>query len=170
MSTNATITVGTVTQDDADAEFESDYTPGIFTDYFLTNRYEKDHHRYMMGITSPNGFQSQKAAFVQLAESTLLCITEWTACKVGTQPEIPDPETGTETDWVLLDEDYDLDMVNVMTDGDTLVYRITGYFVYGMRNPQDKTIKDVDYPRPPWLDVDPSEKVQPEDRLKKDLS
>ena len=123
----------------------------IFVDYMIMNRYEKDRHVYMMPLTSTTGFLGSSAAFVQLAAPTLLWIADWTACKYGNCPDIPDPNTAN-TGWVLLDEFYEPAMITVGADGVTPLYRISGTYVYGHVNPSDLTVNNINFARPPWLE------------------
>lgn len=56
-------------------------TASITTDYMAYNTYEWDNHKFMGGVTSPNGFQGKSVVFYQLCNPTLLWICRWTACK-----------------------------------------------------------------------------------------
>lgn len=139
------------------------------TDYEVTNHYFKDRHIYMGGVTSPSGFQGQSAAFVQLAAPTLVWVCEWTACRADGHPDIPDPDP-VNTNWILLDEQFDPFMIGVLDDGDTPIQRISGRYVYGHVNPSASTSDDVDYPCPPWLDPDQFDLDIPDDALVNDIS
>src|ERR1700722_14672416 len=86
----AQVTIGTVTATDTLSKLVTNTTV-IWNDYMVKNRYEGDNHIYMMGITSPNGFQGASVAFAQLASPTLLWIAEWTASCFGQQPVVPNP-------------------------------------------------------------------------------
>lgn len=125
----------------------------VFTDYIVDSTFEGDLRRYMLGITSPGGFQSQSVAFCQLAAQTLLWVCEWTACRTGAQPQIPDPDSK-DPDWVLLDVIPATRNVVNASDGVTPVYRISGTYVYGRSSPKSNVIDDVNYARPPWLPDD----------------
>lgn len=120
----------------------------ILADYEIFNTYEKDQHKYMMGITSPNGFQGNSVAFVQLAAPTLLWISRWTACQAGSEPPIPDTDVG-DSSWILLDEIIEPVMMNCMPDGTNPIYRINGTYVYGNTNPNARTTANTVFPRPP---------------------
>lgn len=150
------VTVGTVLPGDDDAQGtlyqNSGSDPiGIFDDYVINNRYEDDPHRYMLGITSPNGFNGNRAAFVQLASSTLLWIADWTACRTSSQPIIPKKESD-DPGWVFL---YAMpetsNVVFAGADGKTPLYRISGTYVYGQRSPSANVYDHVVYGRPPWI-------------------
>lgn len=136
---------------DTDAKF-IDSGPGddVTTRFLLKNRYEADRHIYMMGVTSPNGFQGAKAAFVQLASKTLLWISDWTLARFNKKPRIPDPAV-LDPNWVLLDEHIEPDGVTVGPDGVNPLYSISGIYVYGCRNPDTNTYGNVVFPRPTWL-------------------
>lgn len=153
LAASAAVTVGEVNIDpDNEADF-IDPGDGVFTDYLINNRYEKDKHVYMTGLTSPTPFQGQSVAFFQLSTPTLLWVADWTAAKVGAKPEIPDSDV-TDSDWILMDEHYEPGMLVVAADGTSPLYRISGTFTYGHKNPSDQTIKDINFSRPPWLTND----------------
>lgn len=122
----------------------------VWVDWMSRNFYEKDKHIYMMGVTSPSGFQGKSVAFCKLASDTLLMISDWTACKAGEQPVIPDP-TSLDPRFVLLDEHYEPVSVTLCTDGVTPLYRISGTFFYGITNPSQLTADDLSFPKAPWL-------------------
>lgn len=123
----------------------------MFEDYRIRNRYERDGHVYMLGITSPNGFQGQSVAFVQTANPTTLWLADWTVQKVADQPEIPNPNVS-DPSWVLMDVIYEPATRFVKADGSTYGWRISGIYVYGKTNPSKANpIFDVMYPQPPYL-------------------
>lgn len=126
--------------------------PAIYIDYIARNRYEGDYHRYMMGITSPGGFQGKSVAFCQLAAKTLLWVSDWTALREGYPPDIPDPESKNEN-WILLDVIPETGTPTLKPDGATVLYRISGTYVYGCVNPNANIYKDVVFCVPPWMDV-----------------
>lgn len=151
--TDADVIIGQVQFDDAAAKFiPNNNQEGVYTDYHVIHRYESDRHTYMAGITSPGGFQNSKAAFFRLAAPTLLWIADWTALRFGDQPKAPDPYNLTNANWILLDVIPETKNIVVGPDGITPVYRISGVYVYGHKNPSDDVFDDVQYPRPPWLD------------------
>ncbi len=147
--TTETVSENVPTGDQA-AQFLTANDRSIYTDYRVMNRFEADGHKYMLGITSPGGFNGGSAAFVQLAAKTLLWISDWTASRMGDFPIIPNPEP-VDTSWVLLDEHVEPAQLSVAADGVTPFYRISGTYVYGHKNPAATTIRDIMFPRPPWL-------------------
>lgn len=150
----ATITVGTVTLKDTRGQYNDPPSgpPSVPLDDVLVNRYEQDGHTYMMGISSPGGFSNSDGtvAFVRLASKTLLWIADWTTARIGQQPEIPDPES-VSNDWVLLDGHIELHNLDVGVDGVSAMYRISGTYFYGHKNPGSALTTYVNYPRPVWL-------------------
>ena len=146
----ASISFGTVTQD-SNAFYTGAQRVGIWTDTFITNHYENDRHRYYLGVTSPGGFQGKSTAFVQTANPTLLWICDWTVERWGTQPQVPNP-TSLDTDWVLLDDWWEPETVVIGgADGRTPLYRISGTYIYGHKNPSDNTNLDIAFPLAPWI-------------------
>ena len=146
---------------------EPDVQGSVFTDYVVRNRFEKDMRRYMLGITSPNGFQGDSVAFVQLAAPTLLWIADWTACRWNSPPPIPDPESVI-GDWVLLAVMPETGAVTVGPDGRTGLYRISGTYIYGNRRPNANVYRNVNFPRMPWLD-DSLDRSVPENSLQPNI-
>lgn len=122
----------------------------IWNDYMINNRFEEDPHRYMMGITSPNGFKGTSVAFVQLAAKTLLWIADWTVMRTGAKPIIPS-KIPSDPEWVFLDAHYEPGMVELMPDGETAKYRLSGIYVFGHKNPSDNILANMYFSRPPWL-------------------
>lgn len=129
----------------------SDPDEGMYPDYAVRGRYERDMGRYLLGVTSPGGFAGLKSAVVQLHEPTLLWVTEWTALHTDGCPEVPDSAPG-DSRWELLDEYAEVNNVAVLDgDGTTPLYRVSGYYVYGCLDPSDQVLKDVRFGKPPWL-------------------
>jgi hypothetical protein len=146
------VTTGSVEPDGIQAKTSlSDEPLGVYTDYVVKNRYERDRHVYMTPIASPNKFQGSSVAFVQLSSPTLLWIMDWTASRILKQPLIPDSTPPT-SDWILLDEHMEPVNMELMADGVTPRYRISGTYVYGHKNPNVRVHKDASFPQPPWMD------------------
>ncbi len=163
------IETGDVTPTDNLAKYYNDGSDvAIYADFRIRNRFEKDKHIYMLPVASPNGFQGASVAFVQLASPTLLWICDWTACRFNVQPNIPDP-TPTDLNWIVLDEHYEPATITVGPDGVTPLYRISGTYVYGHRNPSPTTINNINFARPPWLQ-DSFNRFVPADKLQQGLS
>jgi hypothetical protein len=165
-SENSNAPRATITQGPVNLDFNAQYTPdgganAITADFFINSHYEKDGHRYMAGITSPDGFAGDSVAFFQLASPTLLWVVEWTVLKIGETPPIPNPYGPTVFDlgspnptiprWVLLDDHYNPAMITVAPDGVSALYRLSGSYVYGCKNPSVISIADLEFSRPPWL-------------------
>lgn len=140
------VAIGNVTSDGPPGKW-IDPPDGIFTDYWVVNRYERDRQRWMLGVTSPEGFQGSQAAFVQLAADTLLLFSDWTVEKRGSQPAYPQNEPADEN-LVLLDDHYEPAQLLLVPNGQTPVYRLSGTYVYGFKNPNQA---QMTYPRPPWM-------------------
>lgn len=148
----AKIEEGEVVIDDENALYDANLaaSDSIFVDYMITNHYEKDHHKYMMPLTSPQKFQGKSVAVVQLAAPTLLMICNWSALSYGRQPKSPKNDIG--ADWILLDEFCEPVMTNLAADGTTAIYRLNGTYVYANVNPSENLNTDCAFPRPPWLE------------------
>lgn len=148
----ANVKVGNIESDDNAAKFKPPSDPlGIWTDYIIDNKYENDPHTYMLPIASPNGFQNNKAAFCRLASSTLLWICDWTGARWNIPPEAPSP-VPSDANWVILNKSAETRNVTVGPDGQTPLYRISGTYVYGHKNPPDDLFDSIQFGRPPWLD------------------
>lgn len=154
----AKITIGTISEDSQSSKFRED-SPGVWTDYRINNYYENDLHIYMLGVTSPDGFNGDTASFVQLTAPTLLWICDWTACRFGVEPVRPNPNLK-DGNWILLDKKYIPVMIVVGPDGVTPLYRISGTFVYGHKKPSSQVTDNMNYPIAAWLEDSFERRVQ----------
>lgn len=162
-STPAVVVIADIPASDNFALFQTN-DGEVWTDYIINSRYEKDYHRYMLGVSSPSpptGIGS--VAVVQLANPTLIRIDDWTAAKWNRQPEIPNP-VSQDANWVLLDEIVEPAMVTLGPDGATPLYRISGTYVYAHLNPSTTTVNNVIFSRPPWL-IDQVDRTMPSSKL-----
>lgn len=130
---------------------------GIYTDYMVINHYWSDGHIWMMGMTKIDE-GGDKAAFCKMAGSTLLWIADWTGEKSGFEPSKPDPDPK-DDNLVLLDSIVEPMSMMEKPDGQTIVYRISGTYVYGFKDPSKATFY---YGRPPWMATSVSCMVKPE--------
>lgn len=141
----------------------------IWTDYRITNYYEYDGQKYLMGMTSPAGFLRRKAAVVQLGEPTLLLISEWTACRWWEKPDVPDP-TSQDPNWELMDALPVAEMQIVGgADGNTPLWRLSGVYVYACLFPDPLIMRNVVFPKAPWLE-DAYQRGVPDNKLKQNLN
>lgn len=145
---NAIVTVGPVQIDDQDAQ-TVDMPDSVFDEFIINSKFEGDMHRYMMGITSETPFQGASVAFCQLASPTVLWIADWTVLVKG-DLKIPDPDLSIQ-DWVLLDAHFEPAAVVPNVDGVSPLYRLTGTYVYGHKNPKSSLAQNVLIPRLPWV-------------------
>jgi hypothetical protein len=164
-----TVTVSDITDFTNDAAYKepADQGASVFTDYAVQTSFMSDPHTYMLGITSPDGFQGASVAFCQLAATTLLWTADWTASRYKTQPQIPDPNLGA-ADWVFLGARMEPAMITVAADGLTPLYRISGTYLYGKKNPSSQMTSDFLFPLPPWLE-DVFDRTMPADRLQQGI-
>jgi hypothetical protein len=122
----------------------------IYTDYVVENRYAYDQGKRMMGVTSPQPYRGASAAFVTLRKPTLVWTADWTAARFHVQPDVPDPAS-VSGDWVLLHARPVSRNVTVGSDGKTKLFRISGTYVYGHKNPGDDVFASVQFGLPPYL-------------------
>jgi len=154
-------------QDDNSALYISAGQSAIWNDYMVESHYEGDNHIYMMGITSPGGFQGNSVAFAKTASKTLIWIADWTASNIGGKPPIPNPESN-DSNWQLLDDWYMPASITLMADGVTPLYRISGTYIYGCKNPSSTTINNICFGRPPWVQ-DTFDRTVPESLLTRSI-
>lgn len=147
-SPSLSITWGRVSPDDNSSAFLVPSKPGIMTDYMIHSGFEKDHHVYMLGITSPQGFQGDSVAFVQLAAPTMLYVVRWTASRWGQIPKAPDPYM-IGNGRILMDEHYDTVPILVNAGGQVPLYRWSGVFIFGAKAPKKRGVDEVSFPRHP---------------------
>ena len=88
--------------------------------------------------------------FITVARPSQRKIVTFTAERVGAVPTAPSP-TPLDTNLVLVDAGHiQLAEPNVLADGVTVAYRISGRYVYGLkvgRKPTDP----LNFPAPPWM-------------------
>lgn len=154
----AQVFIGNVTVEDSLAQHVPQ-TDSIFTDYEVESRYEERPNVYMMGVTSPNGFQGNTTAFVQLAATTVLWVVNWTGLRLGKQPLIPSKDPG-DPNWIFLYSSPETQKVTTGPDQVTPLYRISGTYVYGRVNSPSDIFSLVTYPRAPWI-PDVFDRTQP---------
>lgn len=118
----------------------------IFTDYLVNSIYEEDGHTYMMGVTSPEGFEGDDAAFVQLTKKTLIWIADWTAARFNEPPPIP---CWNVEGWMLLDKQFEKAAITFPGDLTTPLYRISGTYFFGKRKLNPDVLKDMVFPYRP---------------------
>lgn len=132
----------------APSVYQLDNNPtDIYTDYTVHNQYLSNPGLWYLGVTSPEGFQSLSTATVQTSTATLLWVCDWTASKLNNKPNIPSPKP-TDANWELLSSFVEPYQIVVAADGRTPLYRISGIYVYGHKNPPQAVLS---YGRPPWL-------------------
>ena len=159
-----------VLPDDQDALFVGQSDVFIYPDYKINNRFEKDGKIYMLGLTSPDGFNGDTVSFVKLANSTVLWIADWTAVGGGDIPEIPDPRPMSQSGpWVLMDDMLEPATLRVWSNGSAPYYRISGTYVYGCKRPSVFLIQDASIPSPPWLDSTGLLRTIPATKLKQGI-
>lgn len=130
--------------------FNQGDSQSVITDFRIKHHYQRDGHVYQLGITSPSGFKGQSAAFVQLAAPTLLWVVDWTGCRFYQKAMIPDPDA-IESGWVLLEAWLEPFMVVIAANGTTPLYRCSGVYIYGHKNPGPKIYNNTAYPVAPWV-------------------
>lgn len=142
-----------VPYDDSSALYSQSNAQDVVTDFKITYRYEQDYHRYMMGISSPGGFNNMTAAFVQLTAPTLLWIVDWTGLRALKRAMIPDPSV-VNPGWLLLDASLEPYMVILAPNGTTPMYRLSGTYIYGRINTGPDFTSNLSkhvYPIAPWI-------------------
>jgi hypothetical protein len=147
----AVIQQGPVTYDGNTGQITNpDNYTGICVEYFFENFYENDPHKYMASQTSPQAFNGSTVGFVQIGNPTTLWVCEWTACQLGAKPIAPSPIPES-SGWVLLDVHPTLAGKSIVTDGQTPIYRISGVYIYGHKNPNADVYRDAVFPIYPWV-------------------
>lgn len=160
-SANVTIAEFNVSPDDHFAKFLNeqitDRDPSDFiADYLIRNYYVGDKHVYMSSLTvadedsESSTLDGDTVAFCQIANASLIWVCEWTACKVGSKPQIPsvDPD---DPNFILLDEHYEVPEAPLIANGFDQIWRISGTFWFGHRKPSSNLMKHVRWPLPPWV-------------------
>lgn len=144
----ATITVGEIPPEGSDTGFQ---TSSPFIDYFVQNSYEGYEETFQLPIASPKGFQGRTCSFVQVAAPILKWICDWTAKSTNGSPPPAPPMQAADPNWVLLTRELEPAMVEEMADGESAVYRLSGRYVYGHKNPPKAINQVACFARPPWI-------------------
>jgi hypothetical protein len=152
-----------VTYDDYLAQYTNpnNYS-GVFGDYFFENHYERDPHTYMASQTTETPFNGSTVGFVRIGGPTLLWVCEWTAMQVGAKPVAPSP-VPVSSDWVLLDIQPTFAGESRAADGVSPLYRLSGVYVYGHKNPNADVYKDGVFPLYPWVSQSAGRQMQSSD-------
>ena len=96
-----------------------------------------------------------------------MLIADWTAAKLKAQPEVPSTANG--NNWILLRDNYQPAAIVIGPDGQTPLYRISGTYVYGCKNPNILTIQDITFPLPPFINPAGLDRTMPINKLKPGL-
>lgn len=147
MAEGVLINVGAVTYDDSLGQYRE--SEPVTADYMIHNHYERDNHTYMAGLTAPEPFQGATVGVVRIGTPTMLWVAEWTACRTGIHPPVPDPTPA--YGWVLLDATFSKAKVVMASNGVSPVYRIEGAYVYAKLAPSSSPFDDMSYPIAPWI-------------------
>jgi hypothetical protein len=146
---------GPITPDSEEGEYVEGDTTAIWGDYVIENHYYEDKQIYMMGLTSPNGFNfaqgTQTVAFAQIAAPTLLWIMKWTVKRSNLQPKIPNPNP-MDDNWIMLARMPVNRNTELHPDGQSVIYRVSGIYVYGHKRPSKDIISNIAIPRPAWME------------------
>lgn len=165
----AQVVLGKVEATDMQAIFNNQGN-GLFLDYYCENKYEHNLNRYMAGNTSSTKFNGNTVSFFQLAEPTLMWIADWTTCKAGEVPTVPDPNPPASSDWILLFNSPQLAQKAMTGNGKTALYRVSGTYVYGHKNPGTvNPLLLATFPKPPWMKDDGSLRTIPASAMAKDI-
>ena len=125
----------------------------VYPTYKVRHRYEGDPHIYMLGTTAdPTASPySDPVAFVQLSQETRLWICEWSATRWGEKPKMPDYRIA-DTGWVFMKAIFQPEQTLVGADGVSVVYKVSGTYIYGRRRPSPLITSEMTFPVPPFFD------------------
>lgn len=157
------VPAGVMVADGPPADFQFEGAGFYDTVYQITGKFFRNEHKWMLGLTSPDKYNGLTAAFVQLAQPTLIWVCDWEASKTGNQPNIPDP-TPQDDNWELLDSTIGTVNLLIGPQGNNPQYRMTGTYIYGHKNPNAILAKNVTFPRLPWV-KDVYDRSLPESKL-----
>lgn len=175
---------------DRDTEFDpqglsaaNSFAGTIWEDYEIHSTYDKNYHRYCMGVTVPVRQETvlqtipgrtappskrPTVSIVQLCNPTLIWKADWTAARYNTKPYIPSANIGG-LEWVLLEEKIDPGMITLAADGVTPLYRISGTYVFANVYPSGKLYENVDFGIPPWVDASSFDRSVPDEMFKDNI-
>jgi hypothetical protein len=137
-------------------------------DYVIINKYFCRGKKYMLGITSPGGFRGNTVAFARTCAPTILWVCDWSASEENSMPLIPDPFNTVDKNWVLLDVNLQLKNIKLIADGVAPVYRWSGTYYFGQKNPNPTYFPNFNVPLPSYLE-DVFTRTIPPGQLKRSL-
>lgn len=168
-SANAKVIIGDVPFDSVDGAYEGqEFQPSVTTeaspwgDYVIRCRLHKSQRRYMLGTTTDNPrLAGNSVAFVQLARPTLLWVVDWTAARWNSKPFVPS-SSFYDPSWVLLDEVLEPGQVTFGADDRTPLFRISGCYFYGHKNPSGAVNQYATFPVAAWVQKNKFDRTVPD--------
>lgn len=110
----------------------------------------------------PSSWDGQPNRKVRVHNNALTLVAEWTAERIGSAPEIPDPCPGADdsssdtcSNFVLEETGFGVDGIEPVANGGYL-YRISGRYVYGVL---DTTLVPLVAPLPPFVVAEVRQKI-----------
>lgn len=127
--------------------FSSSSTQHPYTDYAVFIR----HRRSQKKLQAPVSVEGKPCLFLRTSNPVSMREIHWSAERVNEHPEIPSTKSG-DANVVLLDEEIEPHAPVMAPDGESLVYRISGVYRYGLR--EHKGVGDkLPMGALPWMDV-----------------
>lgn len=118
---------------------------GIYSYYKIMLRYEEDNNQAVLTEQKESGLTH----FIPLSGQTLRLIAEWSAERAGEPPQLPPKKPGSsDTNTVYLRGAWDPCTLDLAEDGVTLLYRTSGRYEYGFKDPSKVNTGAA---VPPWL-------------------
>ncbi len=140
-----------------------------YADCTSVNRYDVDKQIFMLPVSSPDGFNGDTAAFVQLAAPTEIWMHDWTVARLEGRPNVPDP-TPEDPNWVFLRATPELHVIGLAPGSESPLYRISGTYVYGRKTAPDSFYQTVVYPVQQAVEKDAFPRTVTANQLEKGLS
>lgn len=118
---------------------------GLYTNYLVTKRLENPPHVFQMPVAKMVSSPAASSVFIQTAAPAARMYVDWTAERVGGQPDLPTPNLrkpdGTpDTNAVLVGKTFGAANVEHGGDGENARYTISGTYIYGFKDPDVVTL------------------------------
>ncbi len=142
----ATVTISAVQPTSDDAKISTTES-GVYTNYSIKTRDVRDENRLQIPVGKPG----QSCVIIRTANTTTRRIYEWEATKIGSVPTCPDPNPSPNSNAVLMERHIDPGQVEVMPDGTTLKYMVSGRYEYAFKDSSKVVLAGS---IPPWISSD----------------
>jgi hypothetical protein len=141
-----------------------------YGDFQCWNQFDSGRLTFAGSNTSPTAFGGAVTSVVRLGAPRVIWTCEWTACRMGAEPDVPDPESPP-AGWTLLDANLTNAAAGIGPDGVSPIYRVSGVYSYVKGVPATGgPFAEAFYPRRPETRENAFKRFTSAARLRRDLA